>query len=212
MQGMNNCHHFVYSATVICELLNLPLGYCLFVATGFDEKKTISLWLRSRELLSVALQCRKHWTHKEWLIFKVFCSFLLWKSKQKPFQCWTCTHTATYNHMILNFFLEGIWEGLEVWSRYEYWIAPVGTAAMRTKPPKVIAGIFFLLWGFSLVPISRVVCKAMPLLWSATCSRRLPLDLKERRVSVVPMLFCSDPPQNTRLLELFLINQHPSFI
>lgn len=45
----------------------------------------------------------------------------------------------------LELFLEGIWEGLEVWSRYEYWIAPVGTAAMRTKPPKVISGIFFLL-------------------------------------------------------------------
>lgn len=109
-------------------------------------------------------------------------------------------------------FLDGIWEGLEVWSLYEYWIAPVRTAAMRTKPPKVISGIFFLLWGFSLVQISRVVCKAMPLLWSATRSRRLPLDLNERQVSAVPMQFCSDPPQNTHLMELFVINQHSSFI
>lgn len=33
--------------------------------------------------------------------------------------------------------------------------------------------------GFSWVPILRVVCKSMPLLWSATCSRRLPQDLHE---------------------------------
>lgn len=35
--------------------------------------------------------------------------------------------------------------------------------------------------GFSWVPILRVVRKAMPLLWGATCSRHLPQDLNERR-------------------------------
>ena len=43
------------------------------------------------------------------------------------------------------------------------------------------------------VPIMRVVCKAMPLLWSATCSDRLPQDLHEREVSTVLLIQACEP-------------------
>ena len=85
-------------------------------------------------------------------------------------------------------------------------LTPLRTAALTTKaelvsPPchRHIDGIFHPQRGFSRGPALRVVCKAMPLLWSATCSRRLPRDLHERDVSTAvlmrPCVPTRAPPQ-----------------
>lgn len=93
------------------------------------------------------------------------------------------------------------------WSRVQNCSAltTVRTAAPRAQPelgPPVpslaahwhIDRIFYPLRGFSWVPTLRVVCKAMPLLWSATCSRRLPQDIHERESRLD---CCPDPAMCT---------------